>query len=143
AASIGGSYGDIPLLQAWMSSVFDAPPPALQGVGTTAFTMKQNLLRIQMENGSGPESRLGPIMFNVDVMHGEAWALFVKLIGIDFVPPHSPLRIPMLTCNALGLPTGLNEVVAGPNGEGDVVAWPFFPAPVGNLHFSGVLAPLV
>ena len=149
AVSLGGDFQgfnlgplvDDPVDDFWSNAVF-GPAPKLVGRGTSRFELRQNLLRMQVKNGGPGASRLGPIDFHVDVMHGEAWALFVKLIGIDFVPPGTSLRIPFLDCDALGLfPAGAQSLHV--QSEKDAVAWPFFPAPVGNLHYSGVLAPLV
>ncbi|HET7488736.1 MAG TPA: hypothetical protein VFJ85_12465 [Acidimicrobiales bacterium] len=148
AASLGGDFqgfsspvpGD-PTQDVWNNAVFGAAPK-LVGRGTSSFQLRQNLVKIDLKNGGPGPSRLGPVDLHVNVMHGEAWALFVKLIGIDFVPPDSDLRIPFLDCDALGLfPAGANSLQVQTSRS--AVAWPFFPAPVGNLHYSGLLAPVL
>jgi len=153
AVSLGGEFGGFSGSEAnatWPEAFFgpadDSNVPTLSGPGTDYFQLKQNLLHMKLDNGidgTSGTSRLGPIDFTADVMHGEAWALFVKLIGIDFIPPGDTLRIPFLNCNAGGIaPNGLNSIAVPGGGDRNVVAWPFFPAELGgNIYFSGVLKP--
>lgn len=148
AASVGGNFKNGTI---WNAGQYDPGGlvPQLEGPGTTNFSLKQNLLKMTVSN-TGPDgsfSQLGPIDFNVKVMHGEAWGLFVKLLGIDWVPPNSSLRLPFIECGSLG--TLNSEIVQVPipaiDGDGDasrsVVAWPFFSVlhPPGKIVYSGLL----
>lgn len=140
AFSIGGDFTAGTL---WTEGNFDqlAAPPLLDGVGSDFFSLKQNLLKVDVDNKGpgGSFSRLGPFDFHVTVMHGEAWGLFVKLLGIDWVPPDSTLRIPWLNCKNLGL-TRTDSVQAFTTAS--AVAWPFF-TPVSSgrpgVVYSGLL----
>ena len=148
AASVGGNFKNGTI---WSTGQYDPGGlvPQLEGAGSTNFSLKQNLLKMTVSN-NGPDgsfSQIGPIDFNVKVMHGEAWGLFVKLLGVDWVPPGSSLRLPFIECSTLG---ALNsEVVKVPepliDGDGDgsrsVVPWPFYSVlhPPGKIVYSGLL----
>lgn len=142
AFSLGGTF-DGPV---WSAGAFDpveSTVPELTGLGASDVALRQNLLHIKLdhEGPAGSRSRIGPIDLNVDVMHGEAWALFVKLIGVDWVPPGSSLALPFLDCDAGGLLVESGHFDATPGDQGDVVAWPFQPVglPFGRIAYSGVL----
>lgn len=143
AFSIGGDFAS-PL---WGEGLFDPSGdnvPLLSGPGSSDFWLRQNLVKINAQNSGPPGSfsKVGPIDFNVGIMHGEAWALFVKLIGVDFVPPGGTLRMPFYNCKTAAL-FGTDREFTVPDGlPGDtssIVAWPFETPPLGNIVYSGVL----
>lgn len=133
------------------------------------FAVRHKTLHIVADNVSSKPSGIGPIDFNIYLMHGEAWLLFVKLFGVDFFPPSvpgappgvGPLAVPFYDCSVGGLftdflPSALpgyanvlamaqNNTLRVPPGTAaspghrDVLMWPLDDA---RLHFSGVLGPL-
>lgn len=121
-----------PILRNLPFDPLTTPVPELVGGGATRVAIRQNLLNINLQHDGPGTSQIGPIALNVDVLHAEAWALFVKLIGLDWVPPHSSLSLPFISCQGGGILPG----TLATSNEADAVAWPFFTPPV---VYSGLL----
>lgn len=126
------------------------------------FTLRHNTLHVKAStkaNVGAPDSRLGPINFYIYHLHGSAYALFVKLFGIDFFPPSAPpeaglppgppagpVRLKFIDCaNPASFLPGVdtnvspNTLAIAPNSARDTVLWPFDPVLEPRIHFSGVL----
>ncbi|MEX0875645.1 MAG: hypothetical protein WD646_00860 [Actinomycetota bacterium] len=118
------------------------------------FTLRHNLLHIKTKSVGG-SSTLGPIDYYIYLMHGSAYGLFVKIFGIDFLPPSLPpptgppagaVSLNFVDCEVGGLnilfPDFSNELeISGSDSDGrNVVMWPFLDP---RIHFSGLLGGLV
>jgi hypothetical protein len=130
---------------------------------TQHFTLRHNTLHVEADNSGPNKSVIGPINYYIYLMHGSAYALFVKLFGVDFIPtsdppefglapgpPNGPVQLVFLSCDASDLFTQLTDIVdtvvdpfggnplsnaleVGSAGR-NVVMWPFLDP---RIHFSG------
>lgn len=106
-----------------------------------SLTLRHNLLHITADSqGTGGGYSEFGAQLNVDILHGEAWGLFVKLLGVDLVPPFRPVLAPFLDCGTLGLiPTDINFLRINNGTSENAVYWPLGDP---GLVFSGVLGPI-
>ncbi len=116
------------------------------------FRLRHNLLHMKVLSDGG-DSTLGPIDYYIYLMHGSAYGLFVKIFGIDFLPPSLPpptgppagaVNLRFVDCSVGGLnlfgPDFSNELEIDDGDPENVVVWPFLDP---RIHFSGLLGGLV
>ena len=99
--------------------------------------LRHNILHVNARSYGGPTT-IGPFHYNIHLMHGSAYLLFVKLFGIDFLPPSPPpYLIGFVGCDGLSS-WGLWSLQVGgsqPDEKDFVIAINNDP----RLLFSGVL----
>ena len=107
-------------------------------LNTEHFTLRHNTLHVEASNRGPNKSVVGPINYYIYLMHGSAYALFVKLFGVDFLPPSAPpelghppgppagpVQLVFLSCDAGDLFSQLLDI-------GDTVIDPFGGSPLSN-----------
>ncbi|CAN5741953.1 hypothetical protein BH20ACT2_BH20ACT2_10730 [soil metagenome] len=105
---------------------------------TERFRLRHNLLHLDATYEGDDAAKVGPIELDIALLHGAAHALFVKLFGVDFLPPGT-LALPFLECATFGLTGSVDGFTVADGGTEERLAWPFADP---RVRTSGVLKPL-